>query len=513
MTLAAAPARFDEVVDVLVVGCGYAGAMTAIAAHDAGARVLILEKAPDPGGISVCSAGGLRVADDRAAAFEYLRETNGGCTPDDVLLTLAEGMTRLHARVLALAEGTGASIGRRASPGNYPLAGNRTFGFVYVDELPGFEAHQRWPHVRGSPDGARLFAVMLHNLEQRRIEIRTGLPATRLLAATGGGVAGVRCDGTQGTTHIGARCAVVLACGGFEGDAQLQRQYWEAKPVLSAAYRMNTGDGIRMAQQAGAALWHMWHFHGSYGFRHPDPGYPFAIRTKRVPDWQPGTSPPGDVKLPWVLLDRNARRFMNEYEPYLQDTGARPMSRFRPEHQDYAAIPAWLIADEDGRGLYAFGRPTFNERGTRFEWSADNLAEIELGILRRAGSLAELAAASGLDPARLAETVERWNRGCEAGADPDFERPASSMLAIRKPPFVFAEVWPVVSNTQGGPVHDPRQRILDPFGAPIPRLYAAGELGSAFGHLYMSGGNLAECFVGGEIAGRAAAAEPPLDLE
>jgi predicted oxidoreductase len=67
-----------------------------------------------------------------------------------------------------------------------------------------------------------------------------------------------------------------------------------------------------------------------------------------------------------------------------------------------------------------------------------------------------------------------------------------------------------VSNTQGGPVHDARQRVLDPAGRPIARLYAAGELGSVFGHLYMSGGNIAECFVGGRIAGRGAAAETPL---
>jgi predicted oxidoreductase len=71
----------------------------------------------------------------------------------------------------------------------------------------------------------------------------------------------------------------------------------------------------------------------------------------------------------------------------------------------------------------------------------------------------------------------------------------------------------VVSNTQGGPVHDAEQRVLDPFGKPVRRLYAAGECGSVFGHLYMSGGNLAECFIGGRIAGRGAAAEAVLESE
>ena len=78
------------------------------------------------------------------------------------------------------------------------------------------------------------------------------------------------------------------------------------------------------------------------------------------------------------------------------------------------------------------------------------------------------------------------------------------MEPLSEPPFFFAPVWPIVSNTQGGPVHDERQRVLDAFGDPIAGLYACGELGSVFGHLYLSGGNLAECFVGGPIAGREA---------
>ncbi len=78
-------------------------------------------------------------------------------------------------------------------------------------------------------------------------------------------------------------------------------------------------------------------------------------------------------------------------------------------------------------------------------------------------------------------------------------------MPIRTPPYYYASMWPIVSNTQGGPVHDERQRVLDVFGEPIPGLYAAGELGSVFGHLYLSGGNLAECFAGGRIAGREAA--------
>jgi succinate dehydrogenase/fumarate reductase flavoprotein subunit len=81
------------------------------------------------------------------------------------------------------------------------------------------------------------------------------------------------------------------------------------------------------------------------------------------------------------------------------------------------------------------------------------------------------------------------------------------MMPIGTPPYYGGQVRQLVSNTQGGPIHDAGQRVLDPYGKPIPGLFAAGELGSAFGHLYMSGGNISECFVGGEIAGQNASKE------
>jgi predicted oxidoreductase len=71
----------------------------------------------------------------------------------------------------------------------------------------------------------------------------------------------------------------------------------------------------------------------------------------------------------------------------------------------------------------------------------------------------------------------------------------------------------VVSNTQGGPRHDSKQSIVNPYGEPIPRLYEAGELGSIWGYLYLVGGNLAECFISGRIAGREAANLDPWDAK
>jgi len=504
------PSSWDDEADVVVVGFGYAGAMTAVAAHDAGATVAILEKMLDPGGISVCSAGGLRIAADADQAFQYLHATNAGTTPDDVLRRLAQGMTELPDMARELAAVNGAVVGVRESPANYPLPGYETFGFVYIDDLPGFDASSVFPQVRGSPQGARLFKVMLDNVAKRGISVRLATPARRLVQDADGAVIGIIAESHGRRIAIRARRAVVLTTGGFEGDAEMQRQHWQIKPVMSAAFRGNTGDGIRMAQAAGAQLWHMWHFHGSYGFRHPDPSYPFAIRTKRLPDWLPGKGLREDVRMTWIVVDRSGRRFMNEYDPYMQDTGHRAMERFDPVTQRYPRIPATLIIDEEGRKLYPLGAPTYNERGLSMSWSRDNQAEIQSGVIRRAQSLEELAERIGSAPSVLRATVERWNAMCGAGQDDEFGRPPGSMVPIRTPPFYFAELWPVVSNTQGGPRHDAEQRVIDAFGQPIPRLYAAGELGSVFGHLYMSGGNLAECFVGGRIAGRNAASLPAL---
>lgn len=492
--------------DVIVVGYGYAGAVAALAAADVGADVLLLEKAPTPGGISICSAGGLRIAEDAELALTYLQSTCGGKTPDSVLRTFAEGMTGLADRLRALAGINDARVEARSSPGNYPLAGAEAFGFAYVEAIPGFDPGDCYPHVRGAAQGAMLFKVLEDNVAARAPQITVALssPVGRLMCLDGGVDGVVLASGQE----IRARSGVVLACGGFEASAELQSQFWAGGPALNAAYKHNTGDGIRMAQAAGAALWHMWHYHGSYGYRLPGTGYPYGVRVKRLPDWQPG--PGGDAaenlpKMAWILLDQDGRRFMNEYEPYVQDTGARPLAAFDPSRQGFPRNPAFLVTDAAGLRLYPLGKPTRNDAEAQYDWSPDNRREIDSGLFRAADDIAALAALIGAEARQLEDSHARWNAACDAGRDCDFGRPPGSLHALLEAPFYVAEVHPIVSNTQGGPEHDSRQRVIDAFGQPIAGLYAAGECGSLFGHLYMSGGNLAECFIGGEIAGRNAA--------
>ena len=514
---------FDADYDVVVVGYGFAGAAAAIAAADNGAKVLLIEKASVPGGISICSNGALRCAEDPELAFEYLKETNAGRTPDDVIRALADGMCAAEEMAREISRATPGAIVSTTREGtvrdqgyaergavrpkgaNYPFKGTETFYHTTI-EIDDFDSPATYPWANGRPGGRLLFKVLEDNLAARDVETWLETEAIRLISqdkAAMQEVVGITVrNKSRGLLRIRARQGVILCTGGFEGNKEFREQFWEGLPVSPCCGRSNTGDGIRMAQDLGAKLWHMWHFHGCYGFTYPDSDYPYMIRVKRLPDWKPGREDEAKVKMAWVLLDQNGKRYMNEYQPYMQDTTHRAMHYYDPATQTYPRNPSFLICDENGRKMYPLGQPTSNDEGVRIEWSKDNLKEVELGILKRADSIAELAQLLGVDAGAAERSIAHWNSLCDRAADADYGRPTGTMARIDTGPYYGAQVRPVVSNTQGGPVHNAKQEILDSFGDTIPGLYAAGELGSSFGHLYMSGSNVTECLVSGRIAGR-----------
>ncbi|WP_208511491.1 FAD-binding protein [Variovorax paradoxus] len=497
-----APAE-DGRYDVVVVGYGAAGAAAAIAAHDARLQVLLVAKMPFAGGLSVVSAGGARIAFDAEAATRYLVATCGGRTPEAVLRRLGEGMALLPAWMRSLAREVGATVGVTPAQGNYPFPGFDRLGYVEVQALASGgggddDVQDGEPPV--STLGANFFGLLRQCVERRGIELRLGCAARRLLRDAQGAVRGIELEHEGRRLRVGARAGVVLACGGFEANAQMQQQYFETTGVLTASFLGNTGDGIAMAQEVGAQLWHMWHFHGPYGFRHPDPAFRYGLYPKNFPMWTPGHHPGALPRMPWIIVDRQGRRFANEYEPYPGDTGVRHFAHFDPASATHDRLPAYMLLDDAGFRLYTLGKAVANDPALRFRWSEDNTRELALGIFRSAPSVAALAELAGIAPASLARAVDAWNAACDAGADGDFGRRPETMMPLRRAPYYLAEVWPLVINTQGGPAHDPQQRVLDVHGQPIAGLYAAGELGSVFGHVYMAGGNLAECLVGGRHA-------------
>lgn len=508
--------------DVVVVGYGAAGAVAAIEAARAGARVLLAEKMPDPGGVSILSAGGLRISDDASEAFKYLHHTCGGRTPDDVLRALAEGMVDLPDYLRELAQINGATIDVVPAPGNYPFPGCDSLGYAEVSAIPGFgdtpeKEKEGYLAVQPMRPGCYLFKLLADHVDhlqaQGKIQVWLDSPVERLLRDDQGRICGARIaragpDG-QVSTEVSARLGVILTCGGFEADEELKKQYLVSTPVITGSFRGNTGDGIRMAQQMGAALWHMWLYHGPYGMRHHDPEYPFGLYAKLLPMWTPERTDKPLPKMAWIVVDQHARRYVNEYQPYMSDTGVRQFDHFDAAAYKHTRMPSFMLFDEEGRKCYPMGRSITNDRHARYEWSPDNLKEVENGILLKADSIAELAEMLELDAAELEQTIGRWNQSVRDGADAEFGRRPETMMPVMTAPFYAARLWPMVINTQGGPVHDVQQRVLDPFDEPIPGLYAAGELGGVFGHVYMAGGNLAECFVGGRVAAKSLCASLP----
>ncbi len=507
--------NWDRKTDVLVVGYGLAGAVAAIEAHAAGAKVLIVEKSQYPGGCSILSGGFVLCADNVDEAIKYLQALSGGRVDPTLIISFARGLVQNEEYLRRLAEINGGKVkvyGRNEEKrqpviNRYPFEGRETFYTALVQEIPGFSGGFPWVQ-RLLPGGVNLMKTVMDHVQQHHIEVLFSAPAKRLITDTGGIVSGLIVRTSSGEIAVQARRAVVLACGGFEHNEWLQMQYLQGIPFYSIAPLTHTGDGILMAQKVGAALWHMWHVHGSYGFKFPE--FPVAFRHVFS-----GPRNPKRV-MPWIVVDKFGRRYMNEYHPAPQDTGHRPMEIYDPDIPDYPRIPSFLIYDEVGRRRGRIAHPLSLGEHV-YDWSEDNLEEVRRGWIVSSDTIGGLAlkitemSVSGgrMDPKELETTVSRWNTCVDRNQD-WLKRPAGTMLSIKSSPFYAVPVWPTISNTQGGPVHNDGQQVMDALGEPIPRLYSAGELGSFYAHLYQLSGNLGECLSSGRVAGMRAASEQPL---
>src|SRR5712691_4274535 len=208
--------RWHATADVVVVGYGYAGAVAAIEAHDAGADVLLIEKMPDPGGISITSGGNVRIVEDAEEGFRHLQATNAGTTPDSVLRVLAAGMKEIPAYFEKISRASGATVNRRQADGNYPFPGTKTFGYVSIENVPDFDAERTYPFVSSyvpiaRAAGVRLFKVLEDNVRSRRLRVMLATPARRLISGKDGEIRGLTVEHAGELIAIKARRAVVLA--------------------------------------------------------------------------------------------------------------------------------------------------------------------------------------------------------------------------------------------------------------------------------------------------------------
>lgn len=502
--------KWNRETDVVVVGYGLAGAVAAIESHDLGAKVLIVEKSQYPGGCSILAGGSVLCAEDVDLAAKYLLHISGGRVEKGLINAFAQGLVHNEQYLRKLTSINGGKLQvlkKVARDVTYPFEGHETLYTVRMQEIPGFSGNFPWlQRLRAA--GVNLMKTAMDNVEQRNMDILFSTPARRLITDASGAITGIVAPGANGEIAIRARRAVILACGGFEQNQWLLMQYLQGKPFYSMAPLTHTGDGILMAQKVGAALWHMWHLHGSYGFKFPE--FPVAFRI-------PFTGARNRKRImPWIVVDKFGVRYMNEYQPAPQDTNHRAMEIFDPDMPGYPRIPSFLIFDEAGRKRGPIAQPlAVGER--IYDWSEDNLEEVRKGWIVSADSLGGLGTKlkemdvneGRMDPNELEATVSRWNDHVRRGKD-WLNRPLGTMLPIEVSPFYAVPIWPIISNTQGGPVHNEKQQVMDAFGEVIPRLYCVGELGSFFAHLYQLTGNLGECLLSGRVAARHATGEPPL---
>jgi succinate dehydrogenase/fumarate reductase flavoprotein subunit len=419
--------KWNLITDVVVVGAGGAGLMSAINARDHGARVLVLEKMKTVGGITILAGGGIKAVKSAEAAVQYLTKTQGGRVGDALIKTFAQGLFELPAYLDELAKVNGAVISARSQSheGIYPFLGADSIYSLAVTDIPGFTGYD-WTYTGKNLDGQRFFKILLDNAERRDIPIRTNSPV-RSLITEDGEIVGVWADLDGERTAIRALKGVILASGGFEFNEKLKREYFEAMPVYAMGNPGNTGDGLLMVQKVGAALWHMWHFHGSYGFKFEDYDTAFRIAPS-------GARNPNRL-ISWILVDKSGKRFMNELHPACQDTAARPLGQYDPDIVDFPRIPAYMIFDEAGRKLGRVANPLTSHPEHRYVWSEDNSAEVARGWIKKYDSISQIAQDRGWDPKVIAATIGRWNEIVAAKHDDDHRRPPGTLFPVSSPPY------------------------------------------------------------------------------
>ncbi len=503
---------------VIIVGYGGAGAVAAIAAHDAGAKVLILEKQPDD-------------TPSRTRHTPNTRMAGGGWfAPVETERTIEylEGMVRISNEPLDaerkeiisifsqyLVENTAwlkrLVAGRRS--GKRPAAGSGVefcpAGFTITadyEDLPGADVvNIDMAVVDGRyRNGAGLWKVLDDAVRSRKIAIMWETPAAHLITE-GGEVRGVIAERKGREIRVRADRAVVLTCGGFEFNEWMKRNYLRAYPTYFTGNPGNTGDGIMMAMEVGASLWNMNNASWRAVMKFPEYASSFSTQLHSAS----------------VFVDKRGNRFTNErYRPH---SFGYELINYDCHAKTYPKIPFYWIFDEKRRsmGALAVSRSGINAPpggvtgDIYYQWDEDNRKEIDRGWIMEAKTLDGIAKLirkseddNGLFSASaLRKTIKRYNEFCRKKDDRDFRKAPEFLQPLEDPPYYAVKLWPGGPNSQGGPQRNTRAQVLHVDRRPIPRLYAAGELGSVWSMLYQAGGNLAECIAFGRIAGTNAAAE------
>ncbi len=450
--------------DVLVLGTGLAGMSAALAAREAGARVTVLDKAPETSrsGNTRFSGGALRCPTKENTVDmlvdELARVTNGRADR-----ALGRVLYQHAAADVEWLRGLGAPI---TSPSV---------------ERPDLRGGRMSYHVQGN--GYGLVESVFPQLARRGITVRLETKAGELLVDQSGRVAGVRARTRQGYVDMLAS-SVILATGGFQANTAMRVQYLgkEASSLVVRGSKHNTGDGLTMALAIGAQPT------GDWG------GFHSAVLDARSPVVEAGETNINSYPYT-VMVNTNGERFVDEGEDFFDTTYVK-----------YGKA----VLNQPGRIAYCVFDAKLAERDLVYCLHRE-FEPIETGSLER------LAESLRIPAARFVDTIEKYNAAVQPGDfDPEVRdakctkglEPNKSNWAttIDTPPFFAFPVTGGITFTLGGLRVDQRARVLDTEDRAIPGLFAAGEiLGGLFYDNYPGGASLIRSLVFGRIAGREAA--------
>lgn len=554
--------------DVLVIGSGAGGLSAAVTASYHGLKVVVVEKADVCGGATSWSGGwawtpgnplakAAGVKEDREQFRTYLRHRLGRHYQEDRVDAFLEAVPHMvgffhdktslqfvpGAKIKDIYGDTpGAGNGHR-SVGPRPINARRikpelrakmrrqlyetSFlgmgimagpdltkflsasqgdirGIIHAGWRVGFHLLDLLTHRRNMQlvNGTALTGRLLKSADELGVDIRISTPARHLLTDDSGKVTGAVVSSPEGELQINATRGVVLAAGGFPNDISRRRALFPKTPTgrehWTLAPKETTGDGITMAQAVGARF--------ETDVASPAAWCPVSLVPYR--NGRTGTFPhimdrakPGSIG---VRID--GKRFVNEangYYDYVEGLLAAT-----PEGEP---VEAWQIADA------AFVRKF--PLGMAKPLPMPLFPYLRSGYLKKGNTLKELAAACGIDPQGLADTVASFNNNARKGIDPDFNRgatefnryggdpkntPNPSLRALEKGPFYAVKIVPGSFGTFAGLAADSRARVLNTDGHPIIGLYVAGnDQASVMGGHYPAGGiNLGPALTFGYIAAR-----------
>jgi flavocytochrome c len=463
-------------VDVVVIGSGAAGLAAAVAAHERGARRILVAESEDAVGGSSRLAGGAIFGSESRLQRKLGIDDNVDWFYRDYLLL----------NQYAVDPGPVRTLTRRAGE---TVDWLEDHGVAFFDEMifSGVEPNKRGHFVRGG--GQAIIDALHRYCRHNSIDIALRHRVDQLITEDGA-VVGVAVEGQQ----ISAS-AVVVATGGFGADPDKMATFYPSACFEGWSWYIGAngarGDAIDFGGRVGAQLvgW-------DRGLRTLSPHFaPLRLKEPFQPSWSVILSPWGrrflDESVPYGILDVRLRAVGNHAFIVFDDMALRP--------------PAELA--ESYRKPYRQDLPGYDLRPQNYVPEiVDEM--VEKGRMCKANTVEELAEQLSLKPETVTCELARYNRMAVDGEDVDFFKQPRFLKPIQTPPFYGAEIRPCVINWTGyGLRIDRDTRVLHESGVVIDNLFAAGECtGGVMGPVYVGSGNsLGNSCTMGRVAGEAAA--------